>query len=232
MFLFTLTYSFRFSIHDAPCVRPWPLVWLFVAAFCNLTLLNKSSNTVIACESQTGVRVANQCRPSSQNMPARYTEKWHIWLNSKQSETNRNGRQMLKRAVGGLLTEFQRSHTSHYCTSVCLAGRSNCVPRQLPTAAWPTFNMLDCPAERGRRTSSAASAQTFKTTRLIGWTKSNGLGNARHVASAVISDLIFHIYMNSGHVKADQAFCHAKNDSLQYCKWTVVPLYQHFIIIS
>lgn len=172
-FFFTLTYSFRFSHQDAPCICPWPLVRLSV---CNLTLLNKSSNTVIANESQTGVRVANQCRPSSQNMPARYKEKWHIWLNSKQSETNRKGSRMLVGGRGGgLLTEFQHTHASHYCTSVCLAGRHVCVPRQLPTAVWPSFNMLDCPAERGRRPSSAASAQTFNTRRLTRWTKSYGL---------------------------------------------------------
>lgn len=68
---------------------------------------------------------------------------------------------MLKRAGGRrrswglngdrLLTEFQYTHANHYCTSVCLAGRPVCVPPQLPGALEPSFNMLDCPAERGRR---------------------------------------------------------------------------------
>lgn len=88
---------------------------------------------------------------------------------------------MLKRANGrrrtqelnreGLLTEFQWTHASHYCTSVCLAGRHLCVcvcvsvPQQLPGAVEPTFNMLDCPAEQGRLPSSVTSPPDFKKRR-------------------------------------------------------------------
>lgn len=89
---------------------------------------------------------------------------------------------MLKRANGrrrtrelnreGLLTEFQWTHASHYCTSVCLAGRHLCVcvcvsvPQQLAGAVEPTFNMLDCPAEQGRLSSSVTSPPDFKNKKI------------------------------------------------------------------
>lgn len=52
-------------------LRLWPLVWLSVAALCNLTLLKKSFYTMFTSESQTYIRVANQRHPSHRNKLAR-----------------------------------------------------------------------------------------------------------------------------------------------------------------